>query len=260
MVCSHLGAVLCKFTQWETIATLCSDLWFVLARDHDIPTLCLSGQYFQGQEGVIENERVGYLQTKCKGILTITAIARLFTATRAFNQLAKQLLQLVKQDLCFKGQQFCHMDAVRHQKKKHGKAAPIEQELHNLPWSCVREVIIETQGKYVIGFSSSSTRGASHFVSNGWPKQTVCKQNVPIWRTGYASHFNSFKMMHWSGQAILTKWKMFCVDYHKLNRVTHKDAYPLLRMDSVLDLLSSSSCWLSFNTEHVCWSNWNGWV
>lgn len=35
-----------------------------------------------------------------------------------------------------------------------------------------------------------------------------------------------------------------CVDYRKLNAVTHKDAYPLPRLESTFNLLSGSS-WFS---------------
>ena len=33
----------------------------------------------------------------------------------------------------------------------------------------------------------------------------------------------------------------FCVDYRKLNSVTHRDAYPLPRFDAILDSLSHCS-------------------
>lgn len=36
----------------------------------------------------------------------------------------------------------------------------------------------------------------------------------------------------------------FCVDYRKLNDLTQKDAYPLPRIDDVLDSLSKA-CWFS---------------
>ena len=39
-----------------------------------------------------------------------------------------------------------------------------------------------------------------------------------------------------------TTW--FCVDYHKLNAVTHKDTYPLPRIDDTLDMLHGSK-WFS---------------
>ena len=36
----------------------------------------------------------------------------------------------------------------------------------------------------------------------------------------------------------------FCVDYRKLNEVTHKDAYPLPRIDDTLNTLAGSK-WFS---------------
>ena len=36
----------------------------------------------------------------------------------------------------------------------------------------------------------------------------------------------------------------FCIEYHKLNTVTHRDAYPLPRIDDTLDTLSGSK-WFS---------------
>ena len=36
----------------------------------------------------------------------------------------------------------------------------------------------------------------------------------------------------------------FCVDYRKVNAVTHKDAYPITRVDDTLDTLSGST-WFS---------------
>ena len=36
----------------------------------------------------------------------------------------------------------------------------------------------------------------------------------------------------------------FCVDYRKLNSITHKDAYPLPRIDDTLDTLAGSQ-WFS---------------
>ena len=34
-------------------------------------------------------------------------------------------------------------------------------------------------------------------------------------------------------------WR-FCIDYRKLNEVTHRDAYPLPHVDATLDSLASS--------------------
>ena len=39
----------------------------------------------------------------------------------------------------------------------------------------------------------------------------------------------------------------FCVDYHKPNKVTHKDAYPLPRIDDTLQTLTSFQWFLTLN-------------
>ena len=52
----------------------------------------------------------------------------------------------------------------------------------------------------------------------------------------------------WASQIVLVRKKdnsfRFCVDYHKLNEVTHKDAYPLPRIDDTLNTLAGSK-WFS---------------
>ena len=52
----------------------------------------------------------------------------------------------------------------------------------------------------------------------------------------------------WASPIVLVKKKdgtvRFCVDYRKVNNITHKDAYPLPRIDTTLDTLSGSM-WFS---------------
>ena len=45
----------------------------------------------------------------------------------------------------------------------------------------------------------------------------------------------------------------FCVDYRKLNRITRKDAYPLLKVDDTLDALEGTK-W--FSTLDLLWGYW----
>ena len=48
----------------------------------------------------------------------------------------------------------------------------------------------------------------------------------------------------WSSPVVMAKkdgtWR-FCVDYRKLNAVTHQDAYPLPRVDETLESLAGST-------------------
>ena len=53
----------------------------------------------------------------------------------------------------------------------------------------------------------------------------------------------------WASPILLANKKngkiRFYVDFHHLNNVTKKDAYPLLRMDTILGALGNSSYFLS---------------
>ena len=45
----------------------------------------------------------------------------------------------------------------------------------------------------------------------------------------------------------------FCVDYRKLNSVTKKDSYPLLRIDDMLEALSGATWFSSLDLESGHW-------
>ena len=53
----------------------------------------------------------------------------------------------------------------------------------------------------------------------------------------------------WSSPIILVQKKdgswQFCIDFRKLNSITHKDAYPLPCIDETLESLAGSTIWIS---------------
>ena len=50
---------------------------------------------------------------------------------------------------------------------------------------------------------------------------------------------------------VATWW--FCIDYRKLNAVTHQDAYPLPRIDETLDSLSGSTYFTTLDLAAGYW-------
>ena len=61
----------------------------------------------------------------------------------------------------------------------------------------------------------------------------------------------------WSSPIVMVKKKdgscRFCVDYRKLNAVTHQDAYPLSRMDATLDSLAGASYFTTLDLASGYW-------
>ena len=61
----------------------------------------------------------------------------------------------------------------------------------------------------------------------------------------------------WSSPVVMVKkrdgtWR-FCIDYRKLNAVTHQDAYPLPRIDETLDSLSGSTYFTTLDLAAGYW-------
>ena len=61
----------------------------------------------------------------------------------------------------------------------------------------------------------------------------------------------------WSSPAVMVKKKdgswRFCVDYRKLNSVTHQDAYPLPRIDATLDSLAGAAYFTTLDLTSSYW-------
>src|SRR3954465_13966274 len=61
----------------------------------------------------------------------------------------------------------------------------------------------------------------------------------------------------WASPIVLVKKKngktRFCVDYRKINKITKRDAYPLPRIDEILDSLENAQWFSSLNLASGYW-------
>ena len=61
----------------------------------------------------------------------------------------------------------------------------------------------------------------------------------------------------WSSPIVMVRKKdgawRFCIDFRKLNDVTHKDAYPLPRIDETLESLSGSTLFTTLDLASGYW-------
>ena len=61
----------------------------------------------------------------------------------------------------------------------------------------------------------------------------------------------------WSSPIVLVNRKdsstRFCVDYRKVNKVTHKDSYPLPRIDDTIDALAESKWFSTLDLKSGYW-------
>ena len=95
-------------------------------------------------------------------------------------------------------------------------------------------------------------------------RQPMCRQPMALQSTINAE---VQKMLHqgviqpsfspWLSLVVMVKKKdgswSFCIDYHKLNGATHRDAYPLPRVDATLDSLAGSTLFTTLDLASGYW-------
>ena len=84
-------------------------------------------------------------------------------------------------------------------------------------------------------------------------KDTVDKEVTKMLKEGVIRHSSS----PWSSPLVMVKkkdgsWRV-CVDYRKLNSMTHRDAYPLPRIDATLDSLGDCSLFTTLDLASGYW-------
>ena len=84
-------------------------------------------------------------------------------------------------------------------------------------------------------------------------KDTVKEEVTKMLNQGVIRHSNS----PWSSPLVMVQKKdntwHFCVDYRKLNSMTHCDAYPLPRIDTTLDSLCDCSLFTTLDLASGYW-------
>ena len=178
-----------------------------------------------------------------------------------------------------KGTKIAGMETVSQEGTPHvvavvGQEKPIPEEKRQLLWDLVnrsgdgltdpqRELLFAVLLKYEDVFASTPddfgrTRKIKHTINVGSsPPIRQSVRRIPPFRRKEARDLLQSMLAKgvikpstspWASPIVLVRKKdgstRFCVDYRKVNNVTRKDAYPLPRVDDILDTLAGSQ-WFS---------------